>query len=442
MKELKREDLKKLEGLVDKAIKGEMQENDYKDFLSIFSNPRLALCQAFAEALVPPGENPNISEEALHKLVSGLIKESALQAQDNTFFRAGNSYIVKELLVAELNYHISKEGADKAEQTFNILKEHLGEITKLENNKALAKTAESYKNFITFNILGNFEGENKQKLSDHTKSLTIEDLKSGSIKLSFNKESSADKNPKEIIATYQKLEKEKMEEVYIKDPYLRPKSNTITPNRLSSITDFIKDNPITSFIKDSANTTINYIRENPWKSAGMAAGALVLAAATVVTAGAAPVAAGIIGGAGYLGYKAVTEHKTKSKPQEIEVGNPILQSTTKDSSTPSVSPPTLTKDLNSQPAMDPHVAQTLMQLTNLFPDEDKKAVSALMVETNSSSLKGTEKKAEVPAKAQGEIENQNLTASTGFAAKIGQHKITGEGIRKSQAEAKTGVVSM
>ncbi|AIF81053.1 hypothetical protein I862_02450 [endosymbiont of Acanthamoeba sp. UWC8] len=440
MKGLKREDLKKLEGLVDKIIKGEMQENDYKDFLSIFSNPRLALCQAFAEALVPPGENPNISEEDLHKLVSGLIKESAIRAQANTFFRAANSYIVKELLVTELNYHISKNRADKVEQTFNILKKHLGEITKLENSEALAKTTESYRNFIEFNILDNFKGENKQKLSNSTENLTIEDLKGGLIELSFNKERSVNKNPKEIIATYQKLEKEKMEDVYKDNPYLRPKSGTIT-QRLSSITDFIKDNPITDFIKDGANTTINYVRENPWKSAGMAVGALVLAAATVVTAGTAPVAAGIIGGAGYLGYKAVTEHKTKSKPQEIEVGNPILQSTTKDSSTPSVSPPTLTKDLNSQPAMDPHVAQTLMQLTSLFPDEDKKAVSALMVETNNSHPKKTEEKAEVPAKAQGEIENQSLEASAGFAAKIGQHRISGEGIRKSQAEAKSGTIS-
>ena len=440
MKELKREDLKKLEGLVDKIIKGEMQEKDYKDFLDIFANPRLALCQAFAEALVPPGGNPNISEEALHKLVSGLIKESALRAQANTFFRAANSYIVKELLVIELNYHISKNGADEVEQTFNILKEHLGEITKLENSEALAKTTESYKNFIKFNILDNFKGENKQKLSNSTENLTIEDLKGGSIELSFNKERLDNKNPKEIIATYQKLEKEKMEDVYKDNPYLRPKSGTIT-QRLSSITDFIKDNPITSFIKDSANTTINYIRENPWKSAGMAVGALVLAAATVVTAGGASVAAGIIGGAGYLGYKAITEHKTKSKPQEIEIGNPTLRNTTKDGSTPSVSTPAPGRGISSQPAMNPHVVETLMQLTSSFQNEDKKALSALMVETNSSHPKKTEEKAEVPAKAQGEIENQSLEASAGFAAKIGQHRISGEGIRKNQAEAKTAVAS-
>ncbi|MBA8666829.1 hypothetical protein H1Q59_02855 [Holosporaceae bacterium 'Namur'] len=428
---IEQKDLKELERIEAKVINGEMKDGDYKLFNNICKKIPLTDFYGLARNLAE-----KLSDEALHGLIQGIVKEVEVKNTAEPLFR--NNDRLKVLMVQEAKRHGYKLDFNEKTRTFGnlitpeVIPDAILDHFKLAITEGYVLQDEAIKNSWIDFVKGSVPFIINNLYLEHDKSFpeTLDFI------MLTTQAKAAQQGYKQGLDKDERLPEKLIKKLGLNEDGLSLNNKKIeeikSPNRLSSITDFIKD---------SANTTINYIRENPWKSAGMAVGALVLAAATVVTAGTALVATGVIGGAGYLGYKAITEHKTKSKPQEIEIGNPTLRNTTKDSSTPSVSTPAPGRSISSQPAMNPHVVETLMQLTSSFQNEDKKALSALMVETNSSHPKKTEEKAEVPAKAQGEIENQSLEASAGFAAKIGQHRISGEGIRKSQAEAKSGTIS-
>ncbi len=87
-----------LESLTAKAIAGNMNEPDFKELNDLFFQVKKAEYRNYIKEVVP-----NLSDENLHKLIAGLLKEQAKSGANNTFLR--DDSILKGLLVEEARRH-------------------------------------------------------------------------------------------------------------------------------------------------------------------------------------------------------------------------------------------------------------------------------------------------------------------------------------------------
>jgi hypothetical protein len=99
MKEFGALDQSKLAALTVKAIGGTMDTKDFAAFGALFSNVKVGQYSNYLKEVLP-----SLSDDALHKLVAGVLNYSAGQAHEaNTFLRRDD--IAKGLLVAEAERH-------------------------------------------------------------------------------------------------------------------------------------------------------------------------------------------------------------------------------------------------------------------------------------------------------------------------------------------------
>lgn len=106
-------DQSRLAALTVKAISGAMGPEDFNEFGALFSNVKVRQYSNYLTVVLP-----SLSDDALHKLVAGMLDYSAGRANEaNTFLRRDD--IVKGLLVAEAERHgfaveLAEDGAIKA----------------------------------------------------------------------------------------------------------------------------------------------------------------------------------------------------------------------------------------------------------------------------------------------------------------------------------------
>lgn len=111
-----KEELALLESLTQKAIEGSMEVDDFVEFARIFDNVPKAQYSAYMEHILP-----YLSNENLHKLIDGLAKVVAKEAQGantNTIFRS--DHILKGLLLAEVKRYNSEFGVTYDKNTGEV----------------------------------------------------------------------------------------------------------------------------------------------------------------------------------------------------------------------------------------------------------------------------------------------------------------------------------
>jgi len=148
-----------LESLTAKAIAGNMNEDeeDFKKLNDLFFQLKKAEYRNYIKEIVP-----NLSDENLHKLIAGLLKEQAKSGAKNTFLR--DDSILKGLLVEEARRHgfkVTYPPLVTSETIPNAILDHYARL--IDESPAVfngstgqedaATRCQSMKNSIIFNIL-------------------------------------------------------------------------------------------------------------------------------------------------------------------------------------------------------------------------------------------------------------------------------------------------